>query len=82
MKQSSVVLPTRSEESEAIDARHTRWLNVRPMVATPLRKEESTATDVSYGNPVKCGFDYELDSWTQEGWESTGWEISAQRRPK
>ena len=33
------------EESTAIDARHTRWQNVKPMVAIPPRKEKSTATD-------------------------------------
>ena len=35
------------EESTARDARHTRWLNVKPMVAIPPRKEASTATDAS-----------------------------------
>ena len=37
MKQARVVLPTRKEESTATDASHTRWLNVKSLVAMPPR---------------------------------------------
>ena len=60
MKQANVVLPAYEEESTAIDAGCTRWLNVKSLVAMPPRSKESTAIDAGIGVEL-------LEKFTRKG---------------